>query len=109
MNKSEYLKLDKEISDRIKSLGEKRQELKQKYLDANLKLPIGSKVEIIIPKRKIWDTVYPARTELGFISGKSVSYNGIVEYKLSKCKKDGSQSSHKLWETSDDSNTKLIE
>lgn len=115
MNKNEYLEMEKEIAGRIKSLGEKRQELKQTYLDANLKLPIGSKVEINIPERRTLDgqkIIAPSSSEIGFIASKEVSYSGNPFYRLRKCKKDGSPSKHELsfWNIDvNDSNTKLIE
>lgn len=109
MNKNEYLNLQNEISLKMAELRNESKRLDKEYLDSNLKLSIGDKVEVYYPERKHYNEVIPAYTEIGYVSGKEVTYSGQASYSLNKCKKDGSQSRHNLYGTFNDSNTKLIE
>lgn len=101
MNKNEYLNLKNEIDLKISEIRNESRKIDEEYINSNLELSVGNKVEITTPNR----------VEIGIISSKKVSYSGNPFYKFLKVKKDGSASKQELhiWGYPDDSNTKLIE
>lgn len=88
MEKEDYKEALELLNKNIEDLNNQKKQLKQAFIDENAEFKVGEKV-LVIDSTKTENAA--------FIKSVSISYNGEIEYKFLKCKKDGTPSQHELW------------
>jgi hypothetical protein len=94
MNKQEFLDKFTSIENKQRELRHQKRMLEEEYIKSNIEFKIGDKVVVTTPEGKAWNgDIFPEKQRFAFVNGFS-QYNGGIEYKINKCKKDGTQSKH---------------
>lgn len=78
-------------------LSQDKIKLKDDFILKNAKFELGEKVKVVTPESKNFERINPEKIEFGFIGERYVNDRGEIKYEVYKIKKDGTQSSHKLW------------
>jgi len=97
MNQETYKTELERIYNETHKLAQDRIKLKDDYVLEHSDFEIGEKVRVITRQSENFGKITPEKIELGFISSRYVDDKGLIKYEVNKVKKDGSQSSHKLY------------
>jgi hypothetical protein len=97
MKKEEFEKRKAEIQSQIDSWKRELEFLKEAYIASNQEFPIGSKVCIVTPTKKVWagnnngEVIVPSSKREAFVSGYEIYCDKVVPI-FKKVKKDGTMS-----------------
>lgn len=106
MTKEEFKLKRAQILSNIDSLNKQEEEMCCAYLTEHCPFHPGDKVKVIAESR--WQDTPPTEY-IAFIKNFWVDLDGNLQYRFWKCRKDGTESNHKLHLYSDNIKIELIE